>query len=186
LVSAGLTILVLMSLQPKTTVVVVTKGEIQPFTPLTAVLLTEVRVDAATAGRLFPDAYASAKDLVGKKVAFRKFRSGEVLLKSEQAIADPAHPEKLKTSAVPLAARVKTGYAAVSIQASNPGAVAGDFVLLFRVKQGDVRPVLSQAAQVVTEQGTSLLLMVREEDVNEVLKAQAEGQLQTVLAGIPK
>lgn len=182
--SAVLTILAYFSLRPAARKVVIARSDVQPFTLLTADLLDEVEVDAATAAKLFPQAYANRKEL-GMKVAFRHLRVGEVLTKDDGTLAEPGQPDRVRGARAPLSARLKAGHLAVAVPAANPGAAPGDYVRLFRVRAGEVRPVLSYPVQVVADQGGSLLLMVKESDLTDLLRAQSEGPLQAALAAPP-
>lgn len=183
LASAGLTLGIYFNLQPERVVVVVTTRDVEPFTTLNGSNLEAVEVDAATAGRLFPHAYTTPAQVAGR-VSLRRLRAGEVLLRSDPALAQAAQVGRALTSgALPLSARIPEGYRAVAVRAGEAGAAPGDYIQLFRVTPGAASPVLNRPLQVVAADGGSLMVLVAEgEELATLLPALAQGQIKAVLA----
>lgn len=186
LASAAMTVWLYFTLQPDTRYVVVTTRPVEPFTVLAAADLAAVRVDAATAQRLFPGAYADPAALTGR-VAVRRIAQGEVLRSSDPGLARPALVDRaLRSGELPLSALVPGGYRAVAVDTGPVRAAPGDYVQLYGVQPGQVRPVLARPVQVVAAEGGSLVVLLAEGDeVDRVLAAGASGYLQAVLAPLP-
>jgi len=183
LTSAVLTLLLYFALQPDRRSVVVAARDLQPFSPIGPQDLAVIRVDEATAARMFPNAYQSVKELKGM-MTLRHFRTNEVLsrddpgLTRQEQLADIVAGKDLPTSYM-----IPERYRAVPVSAALPTAVPGDYVELYAI--GKRKPVLSRPVQVVANQGSTLLVLVPKEDVEALLSAQAMGSLQAVLTPSP-
>ncbi|MGE5672721.1 MAG: SAF domain-containing protein [Mycobacterium leprae] len=179
--SACLTLLVLGgSGSPTRTSVVVTTRAIAPYTVLTEQDLSVMNIDGDTAKLLFPSAYQAKKDLIGL-IAVRQLRKNEVLAADEQAAVTRANLAEA-VQEVPLSALVPDGQRAIILQSVQTGAQPGDYIQLFKVKDGAVRPVLNHNLQVVAERNGGLVVVVSEGEAVTILAAEAEGGLQAVLA----
>lgn len=181
--SAALTFLLYTALQPDRTPVVVAVRDLEPFSPIQPEDLTVIQVEKAAALRLFPDAFQRTQELDGL-MTLRRIRANEALRKEDPGIARQEQlADVVAAQNLPISYMIPERYRAVPVTVRLPGAAPGDFVEFYT--PGNAKPVLNRPAQVVTNQGGSLLVLVTKQDVEPLLTAQIRGDLQAVLTTFP-
>lgn len=181
--SAALTLLLYFALQPSRVHVVVAARDLEPFSPIRPQDLKVIAVEMATAAHLFPKAYQSTRDLEGL-MTLRYLKAGEVLESSDPGLARQEQLARVVgANELPISYMIPQDHRAVPVSVRLPSASPGDFVEFYR--PGSAEPVLKRPAQVVTNQGSSLLVLVRVEDVNRLLAAQNYTDLYAVLTAFP-
>lgn len=181
--SAVLTVLLYFALQPVRVNVVVAARDLEPFSPIQSQDLKVIPVDKTTATQLFPNAYQSVRDLQGL-MTLRHLKANEVLESSDPGIARQEQLARVVAAQeLPISYMIPAAHRAVPVSVRLPSAVPGDFVEFYR--PGSAAPLLKRPAQVVTNQGGSLLVLVRVEDVDPLLAAQNFGDLYAILTAFP-
>lgn|GEM_PF-6497574 len=182
-VSTALTVLLYFALQPARVGVVAAARDLEPFSPIRPQDLKVITVEKATATQLFPNAYQDVRDLQGL-MTLRHLKAGEVLESSDPAITRQEQLSRVVGAQdLPISYMIPEDHRAVPVSVRLPSAVPGDFVEFYR--SGSTGPILRRPAQVVTNQGGSLLVLVRLEDVERLLAAQNYGDLYAILTAFP-